>query len=132
MHLWCLSIKFGGKMKIDIPLMSNNITRADLDVLIQYLSAENPQLTHGPQVAAFEQEWSQWLGVRYSVFVNSGSSANILTMAALRHLYGEGEVIVPSLTWSSDICATMYAGFKPIFVDIDPKNLAMDEDEVLA
>jgi CDP-4-dehydro-6-deoxyglucose reductase, E1 len=118
-------------MTINIPLMSNNISRDDLDVLIKYLQQDEPQLTHGPQVAAFEQEWSEWLGVKYSVFVNSGSSANVLTMAALKHLYGDGEVLVPSLTWSSDICAVMYAGLKPVFVDIDPKNLAMDEAEIL-
>jgi CDP-6-deoxy-D-xylo-4-hexulose-3-dehydrase len=118
-------------MKIEIPLMSNNISRKDLDVLIEYLKGDEPQLTHGPQVVAFEEEWSKWLGVKYSVFVNSGSSANILTIAALKYLYGGGEIIVPSLTWSSDICAVMYAGFKPVFVDINPKNLAMDEEELL-
>ncbi len=119
-------------MKIEIPLMSNNISRQDLDVLIDYLKQDNPQLTHGPQVVAFEKEWSEWLGVKHSVFVNSGSSANILTMAALRHIYGPGEVIVPSLTWTSDICAVMYAGLKPVFVDIDPRTLGMDTEQVLS
>lgn len=119
-------------MKIDIPLMSNNISREDLDILIEYLKGHEPRLTHGPQVEKFEEEWSEWLGVKHSVFVNSGSSANVLTMAALKYIYGGGEVIVPSLTWSSDICSVMYAGFTPVFVDIDPKNLAMDEDQVIS
>ncbi|MDH4468312.1 MAG: DegT/DnrJ/EryC1/StrS aminotransferase family protein [Bacteriovoracaceae bacterium] len=117
-------------MKINIPLMSNNISRQDLDVLIEYLKGEEPRLTQGPQVIAFEEEWSKWLGVKYSVFVNSGSSANIITMAALKYMYGEGEVIVPTLTWSSDICAVMYAGLKPVFIDINPQTLAMDENEI--
>ena len=55
------------------PLMHDNITRADLDDLISYLQADSPRLTQGPAVEAFEREWSEWLGVRHSVFVNSGS-----------------------------------------------------------
>jgi CDP-6-deoxy-D-xylo-4-hexulose-3-dehydrase len=127
----CRAVDSERPMKIEIPLMSNNISREDLDVLIEYLKTDEPQLTQGAQVVAFEKEWSEWLGVKHSVFVNSGSSANILTMAAVKHLYGDGEVIVPSLTWSSDICAVMYAGLKPVFVDIDPKTLAMDSEQVL-
>ena len=113
------------------PLMHNNITRADLDLIIQYLSAEDPQLTHGPKVREFEKKWSEWLGVKYSVMVNSGSSANDLTMLALKHLKGVGEVIVPPLTWVSDIASVLHAGMSPKFVDISSRNLALDETLVL-
>src|SRR6185436_20309401 len=90
------------------PLMKNNITRADLQVLIEYLSQDDPALTHSKQVRAFEQEWSDWLGVNYSVFVNSGASANLLSMAILKLRYPEGgEVIVPPLTWISDIASVL-------------------------
>ena len=77
------------------PLMRNNLAREDLDAVIELLRGEDPQLTHGPQVRAFEAEWSQWLGVRHSVFVNSGASANLLSMAALREACGPGEGVVP-------------------------------------
>ena len=113
------------------PLMHNNITRADLDLIIQYLSGEDPQLTHGPKVREFEKKWSEWLGVKYSVMVNSGSSANDLTMLALKHLKGVGEVIVPPLTWVSDIASVLHAGMSPKFVDISSRNLALDETKVL-
>ena len=73
------------------PLMENNITREDLDELITYLQDEEPRLTQGENVAAFEREWSDWLGVKYSVFVNSGSSANLITLAVVKQLYGVGE-----------------------------------------
>ena len=64
--------------------------------------------------------------------VNSGSSANQLTMAALRLLYPEGgEVIVPPLTWSSDIASVLQAGFIPVFVDIDPWHLGMDNRKII-
>src|SRR5688572_16637744 len=87
---------------LDWPLMHNNITRADLDAVIDFLRQDNPILTQSQQVRLFEQEWSQWLGVKHSVFVNSGSSANLLTMSALLETFGPGEVIVPTLTWVSD------------------------------
>ena len=66
------------------PLMKNNITRADLDAVIELLRGDDPILTQSAHVRAFEEEWSYWLGVKFSVFVNSGSSANLLTMAALK------------------------------------------------
>ena len=55
--------------------MANNISREDLDELVAYLSQEDPRLTQSDNVKLFEQEWSQWLGIKHSVFVNSGSSA---------------------------------------------------------
>jgi CDP-6-deoxy-D-xylo-4-hexulose-3-dehydrase len=118
-------------LSLDWPLMRNNITRADLNAVIEYLSQENPALTHSKQVQAFEQEWSDWLGVKYSVFVNSGASANLLTMAAIKETYGSGEVIVPPLTWVSDIAAVLQNGLTPIFVDIDRHTLGMDTSQVL-
>src|SRR5512136_886592 len=95
------------KMNLDWPLMRNNINRADLDAVVEFLKCDDPILTQSSQVRKFEEEWSNWLGVRYSVFVNSGSSANLLTMAALRQVYGPGEVIVPTLTWVSDIASVI-------------------------
>jgi len=114
------------------PLMRNNIPREDLDALIAFLRDDDPILTQSRNVAAFEQEWSAWLGCAHSVFVNSGASANLLTMAALSHTRGPGEVIVPTLTWVSDIASTLQCGFTPVFVDIDPRTLGMDPAQVLA
>jgi CDP-6-deoxy-D-xylo-4-hexulose-3-dehydrase len=114
------------------PLMRNNISRADLDSVIQFLQQDDPILTQSANVRAFEREWSAWLGVKHSVFVNSGSSANLLSMAALRHLHGPGEVIVPTLTWVSDIASVLQCGFSPVFADINPRTLGMDTDQVLS
>ena len=69
--------------------------------------------------------------VKYSVFVNSGSSSNLLTLQILKILFGSGEVIVPPLTWISDVAAVLQNNFKPVFVDINPENLCMDEGEIL-
>lgn len=114
------------------PLMRNNILREDLDAVIEHLKQDDPILTHGANVRAFEQEWSEWLGVKYSVFINSGASANLLTMAVLKIRHPEGgEVITPPLAWISDVASVLQNGFKPVFVDIDPKTLAMDSRKII-
>jgi len=112
------------------PLMKNNITVEDRNALIEFLKEDNI-LTQSQNVREFEKEWSEWLGVKYSVFVNSGASANLLSIAVIKHLFGTGEIIVPTLTWVSDIASPLNYGFKPIFVDINPKTLGMDEQQVL-
>jgi CDP-6-deoxy-D-xylo-4-hexulose-3-dehydrase len=114
------------------PLMRNNIFREDLDAVIEHLKQDDPILTNGPNVRAFEAEWSEWLGVKYSVFVNSGASANLLTMAVLKIRHPEGgEVITPPLAWISDVASVLQNGFTPVFADIDPATLAMDPQEIL-
>ena len=112
-----------------LPLMENNITKDDKKKLINFLKKTN-SFTQSKNVADFEKKWSQWLGVKYSVFVNSGSSANLLSISALKILEGNGEILVPTLTWVSDIASVIQNNFKPVFVDINPKNLAMDEEEI--
>ncbi|MCP3965897.1 MAG: DegT/DnrJ/EryC1/StrS aminotransferase family protein [Lentisphaerae bacterium] len=117
-------------MSFSLPLMADNVTREDLDTLIEFLKGM-PRLTQSENVKAFEEEWSEWLGVKYSLYVNSGASANLMTMAALKYLYGEGEVIVPPLTWVSDISSVLWCGFKPIFADINPHHLGMDDEKII-
>lgn len=120
-------------MPAKYPLMRNNILREDLDAVIEHLKQDDPILTNGPQCLAFEQEWSQWLGVKYSVFVNSGASANLLSMALLKIRHPEGgEVIVPPLTWISDVASVLQNGFTPVFADIDPRTLGMAPQQILA
>ena len=111
--------------RLDLPLMKNNIHRDDLDAVCALLRQDDPVLTQSRQVRAFEEEWSRWLGVRHSVFVSSGSSANLLTLAALRALHGPGgEVIVPTITpgplavsvgagWPAGVVAVLVDGSLP-------------------
>lgn len=116
---------------LNIPLMSNNIGRSDVDNLIQFLQTSD-SFTNGSKVREFEEAWSKWLGMKYSVFVNSGSSANYMTMAGIREMYGYGEVILAPIGWMSDVSSVLASGMKPVFVDVNLKNLAMNEEEVLA
>lgn len=113
------------------PLMKNNISRVDLDAVIRYLKLDDPVLTTGKNVLDFENKWSKWLGVTYSVFVNSGASANLISIATLKELFGLGEVIVSPLNWVSDIASIIQCGFKPVFADINPTTLGMDDSEII-
>ena len=114
------------------PLMRNNITRRDLDAMIEHLKNDDPILTNGPKCKQFEEAWSKWLGVKYSVFVNSGASANLLSMTMLKIKYPEGgEVIVPPLTWISDVASVLQCGFTPVFVDVDMDTLGMNSDAII-
>ena len=115
---------------LKLTLMSDNIGRGDIDCLIEFLQQEPiPRLTNGPKVIEFEKAWSEWLGVKHSVFVNSGTAANELTMLALKHIFPEGgEIILPPLAWVSDINSILFAGFNPTFVDINLNNLSFDLD----
>jgi CDP-4-dehydro-6-deoxyglucose reductase, E1 len=112
--------------------MHENFTTSDINSVIKLLKKKNKILTQSKNVKLFEKKWSKWLGVKYSVFVNSGSSANLLTISILKILKGNGEVIVPSLTWSSDISSVIHNNLKPVFVDINPKNLCMSEKDIFA
>jgi len=118
-------------MKFSHPLMHDNFTKTDMNAAIKLLKKKDKVLTQSINVKLFERKWSKWLGVRYSVFVNSGSSANLLTMSVLKILYGKGEIILPSLTWVSDINSVIQNNFKPVFVDINPNNLCMSEKQII-
>jgi CDP-6-deoxy-D-xylo-4-hexulose-3-dehydrase len=114
------------------PLMENNIQQEDVNEIIKFLKKNKKRIfTQSEKVKEFEYKWSKWLGVKYSVFVNSGASANLLSISALKILFGTGEIIVPTLTWISDIASVIQNNFKPIFIDIDPKNLSMNEEFLL-
>ena len=119
-------------MDLSLPLMSDNISREDVDCLIEFLQQDPvPRLTNGDKVIEFENKWSEWLGVKHSVFVNSGTAANELSMLALKHFYPEGgEVIIPPLTWISDVNSVLFAEFDPVFVDINLNNLSFDLDKL--
>ncbi len=112
--------------------MHDCVLPEDTEALVAFLRSR-PRLTQGDQVARFEAAWSEWLGVDHSVYVNSGSSANLITVAALKALRGGGgEIVVSPLGWISDIAAVMHCGFDPVFADLDPTTLSMSTEAILA
>ena len=115
-----------------LPLMDNNINEDDVNKVIDFLKGNKKRIfTQSKKVREFESKWSKWLGVKYSVFVNSGSSANLLSIYALKILKGDGEIIVPTLTWALTLFQFCKTGSNPVFVDINPRNLCMDENQII-
>ena len=116
------------------PLMDNNFTSSDILAVKKILQKKNIVLTQSKKVEEFEKKWSQWLGVKYSTFVNSGSSANFISISLLKIINknkNKNEIIVPTLTWVSDINSIIMNGFKPVFVDVNLNNLSMNTDQVI-
>ncbi len=114
--------------------MEDNFIQEDFKDAIKLLKKKNSILTQSKYVDQFEKKWSKWLGVKYSTFVNSGSSANFITISILKHFNNnlkKNEIIVPTLTWVSDINSVILNNFKPIFVDINLSNLSMNEDQII-
>ena len=114
-------------------LMHNNFNRDDFKEVKKLLNKKNPVLTQSKKVEEFEKKWSKWLGVKYSTYVNSGSSANYISISILKALQKKNkknEIIVPSLTWVSDVNSIIMNNFKPVFVDINLNNLSMNLKQV--
>ena len=111
------------------PLINDNITKEDKEVLSEFILNTN-RFTNGPKVEEFEKSWSQWLGVKHSVFVNSGASANYIMAAIVKEKLGSGEVIVPPIGWVSDIAPLVQMGMTPVFVDVCLETLAITYESI--
>lgn len=114
------------------PLMENTITFSDRLKMALFLLTSD-KLTNGPKVRKFEDKWSEWLGVKHTLYVSSGSTANTLLISAVKEYYGlqDGDkVLVPSCTWMTNIAPVIQANLQPIFCDINLKNFSFDVDEM--
>ena len=118
------------KNKFNWPLINDNITEADKKALVDFLQTPNVRFTQSKKVKEFEERWSEWLGVKHSVFVNSGASANYIMVSILRELRGVGEVIVPPIGWVSDVAPLVNLGMTPVFVDVELDNMAISAENI--
>jgi CDP-4-dehydro-6-deoxyglucose reductase, E1 len=110
-----------------IDLIQDTIDNQDIDNLIDWLK-DYPRLTKGTKTIEFENKWSEWLGSKYSVFVNSGSSANLLMLYALKILnkMKNNKVCVPSLCWATDLAPVLQFDMQPLLIDCNLDNLSVD------
>jgi CDP-6-deoxy-D-xylo-4-hexulose-3-dehydrase len=116
----------------DWPLINDNISQRDKEMLSHFILKSN-RFTNGPKVAEFEEEWSKWLGVKYSVMVGSGAAANYITTSITRELKGSGgEIIVPPIGWVSDISSVINTGFTPVFVDVNLATMSIAYENIKA
>ena len=108
-----------------ITLVKDTIDNKDIDRLIEWLKTY-PRLTKGSITLELEKKFSNWLGTKYSVFCNSGSSANLLMLSVLKEKYNTKKVVVPSVAWATDLAPVIQLGMKPILCDCNMKDLSVD------
>lgn len=110
-----------------IKLVEDTIDSQDINSLIDWLK-DMPKLTKGPLTLEFEQKWSHFLGCKYSVFLNSGSSANLAMFysLALSGRLKNKKVIVPAVSWVTTLSPVIQLGFTPIMCDCDENNLGLN------
>ena len=108
-----------------ITLVKDTIGNEDIDSLINWLKSY-PRLTKGQVTLKFENKFSKRLNRKYSVFCNSGSSANLLMLSVLKEKYNSKTVVVPSVSWATDLAPVMQLGMTPILCDCNMKDLSVD------
>lgn len=110
-----------------IKLVEDTITEDEIKSLSDWLLT-NPRLTKGEKTLEFEKMWSDWNGNVNSLFVNSGSSANLLMAAALKYTKNlrNNVVIAPAVSWGTTVSPFMQLGFDVELCDCDPDTLGLD------
>ncbi len=110
-----------------INLAEQTISPSELKKLSKWILKEQ-KLTKGNLNLKFEKKFSEWLGVKYSVFVNSGSSANLLIAQSLleSNFLKNKTVVIPSVSWSTTVAPFVQLGYDVILCDCDTQNLGLD------
>ena len=136
-YLEKLIIKYSKKnsnSKIKYPLIGEPFNSADIIAGAEVLL--KGRLTMSEVTKKFEKQFAKYLGVKYALMVNSGSSANLLALSALvnpknkKKLKLNDECMVPALCWSTSLWPIVQAGMKPRFVDVDTKTFNIDLNDL--
>ena len=112
-----------------IKLVNDTINKDDINSLIEWLSQDEiPRLTKGELTIELEKKWAKKIGTKYSVYVNSGSSSILLSLAAF--LYSNKiknkKIVIPSLSWATDVSSPILLGMEPIMCDCNLEDLSCD------
>jgi CDP-6-deoxy-D-xylo-4-hexulose-3-dehydrase len=112
-----------------IKLVNDTINKDDINYLIEWLSQDEiPRLTKGELTIELEKKWAKKIGTKYSVYVNSGSSSILLSLAAF--LYSNKiknkKIVIPSLSWATDVSSPILLGMEPIMCDCNLEDLSCD------
>ena len=116
-----------------IKLVSDTIDKTDIKHLVDWLSQnEIPRLTKGELTIELEEKWARKIGTKYSVFVNSGSSSILLTLAALLQTdrLKNKKIVVPGLSWATDVSSPMLLGYETLLCDCNLTDLSCDIDHL--
>jgi len=121
-------------MEIIYPLAMDNWDLAEKKAMEDVINSG--RFTMGTRVREFEQAISEYFGNKHTIMVNSGSSANLVMLTALKIIFGknwtsEAEIIVPAISWSTTYTPLYYLGLKPVYVDVNPDDFSINPDLIL-
>lgn len=125
---------FPTKLKKGIRLHEPTYNVDEINAVVKTLIST--RLTFGPITKKFELNFTKYFKTKDSLYVNSGSSANLLALSILTNPYFKNrmmpgdEVIVPALSWSTSVWPIIQANLKPVFVDIDQKTMNIDSSKI--
>jgi|TARA_B110000438_G_scaffold303573_1_gene365718 CDP-6-deoxy-D-xylo-4-hexulose-3-dehydrase len=108
------------RKKILYPLLENAFNRQDIEIGKKILDSR--KITMGKITENFEKQFAKYVKAKYAVMVNSGSSANLLSVFVskfLKKINLGDEAIIPAVCWSTSLWPLVQAGMKPVFVDVD-------------
>ena len=112
--------------------MKNTLTFFDRLKLAKFI-IQSDRFTQVEKVKKFEDQWSEWLGCKHSLFVTSGSTANFLLVSSVIEKYGlkKGDkVLLPACTWVTNINPIFQLGLTPIFCDVSLSDYSFDIDNL--
>jgi CDP-6-deoxy-D-xylo-4-hexulose-3-dehydrase len=118
--------------KLNWPLQENVLGLQQRKKLSNFI-LKTQRFTQSSEVKKFEKNYAKWQGCKYSIFVNSGSSANLLITYSAKEIFkwtNNDEVIVPALTWPTTVTPIIQANLKPVFVDCNIEDLSFDYNDL--
>jgi CDP-6-deoxy-D-xylo-4-hexulose-3-dehydrase len=117
--------------EIKFPLAKETINDADVNALCDWLKSY-PRLTKGELTWQVEGAWADYIGTKYAVFNNSGSSANLLMIYAAMQAnrIKNKKIVVPSVGWVTTIAPCIQFGLHPIMVGADKNTFGIDLDQL--
>jgi CDP-4-dehydro-6-deoxyglucose reductase, E1 len=121
--------------KIHYNLLENAFSNEDLNKAIKVLKSK--QITMSKETLRFERNFAKYVGSKYACMVNSGSSANLLSVFAScnplrKNRFKPGdEAIIQGLCWSTSLWPLVQAGLKPVFVDVDPNTFNVRTEDII-
>lgn len=113
-------------------LQENILENKDKDYLVDFIKTTE-RFTQFEKVKSFESSWNNWQQCKFSTFVNSGSSADLVMLDAVKEFYkiqDGAEVLVPTVTWTTNITSVIQTKLSPVFVDINLNDFSFDYEKL--
>ena len=113
--------------QVKYPLLTNAFSKQDLKEAIKVI--KTGQITMSKVTKNFEQKFAKFVGAKYALMVNSGSSANLLAVASL-NFKKNSEIITPNLTFSTTVAPIYQLGLVPHFIGVEKNKFLADPSHI--